>query len=70
MQTTLQKLHKTAKTLSNHIARGNRLNNRRSFVLVDRFNDLKDKARDEDVWEVFCSETGSCPTHDAYDYFA
>lgn len=45
-----QKLDKCRKTISNHVARGNLIPQRRSFELIDRFEELKEQAIKEGVW--------------------
>ena len=69
--TTIQKLEKTRATIGNHIRRGNGLNeNYRSWELVDRYDDLKEIAKQEDVWNIYCIGRGSDPSHEGYDLFA
>ena len=70
MQTTEQKMDKVHNSLSNHVARGNRNNQTRSWDLMDRYNDTKEQMRDAGKWEAWCSKKGYCRSHDAGDSFA
>jgi len=69
--TTIEKLKKTRTTIVNHIRRGNCLNeNFKSWELVYRYDDLKEIAKQEGVWDIYCIGRGSSPSHEGYDLFA
>lgn len=70
MKTTIEKLNKTKTSLSNHVARGNQVENQRSYDLIDRYTDLKEQASQEGVWTQYCDDVGFDKSHDAYDFFA
>ena len=61
---------KVLASLVNHIARGNRVNNYRSWDLIDRYTALKEEMYNAGLWKGWCEKQGFCPTHDAYDNFA
>ena len=64
------KIARCASSLSNHIARGNRMGGYRSQTLVDRYNDLRSEAIHAGLWEGYCASKQASPEHDAYDFFA
>lgn len=72
--TTVQKLSKTRKTLSNQVWGGKYyrgVNNYRTLALVDKYNELKEVAKNEGVWAEYVSLTPhSCVSHDAFDLLA
>lgn len=69
MQTVIQKLEKTAKSLVAHTSRGNSVNGYRSCQLIDRYESLKEQAS-TDEWNKFCESKGYSKDHNAYDFFA
>ena len=69
MMTTAKKLYKTRRTISNHVGRGNRVNNNRSLDLIDRYTQLKDSVTREQ-WETYCDTYNLDYEHTAYDFFA
>lgn len=70
MKTTLQKLEKAQKSLSNHIMRGGRQGSQRGYYLVDTYTELSSLAKKENVWVSYCEKYGFSVDHDAYDFFA
>ena len=71
-KTLTERLHKTLKSISAHVARGGSHTSQRGFELIDRYNDLKDELNDKNqtAWHAYCREVGADPSHDAYDLFA
>jgi hypothetical protein len=70
MKTTLEKLEKARKSLSNHVSRGGRNTCHRGYYLVDTYMDLRKLANHENVWAAYCEMYGLSVDHDAYDFFA
>lgn len=70
MTTLTQKMEKTFRSLSNHIARGNRINQQRSYDLIDRYEALKERMKEEGLWDSWCLSHSFSTDHDAYDNFA
>ena len=69
-KTTIEKLEKTLETINNHIDRGNRVTNRRSYELIVRYNELSYTAIGERVWQIYCDKHNMCRSHNAGDLFA
>ena len=55
---------KTATTISKSYWK---IGHDRRYDLVDRYHDLKEELQNRNLWEGYCAQTFSCPTHDAYD---
>lgn len=70
MKTTIEKLEKTRKSLSNYVARGGRNTSQRGYDLIDRYNDLRDMAIRDGLWKDYCDEHNFSIFHDAIDFFA
>ena len=70
MKTTIEKLVKLSNSLVNHVSRGNSMGSFRSIDLIHSYNDLKQKALTENLWEEYCNISGFSSSHDAYDFFA
>ena len=66
----IKRMDRIRKSLSNHIARGNRTGGHQSQTLLDRYQDTKEEMRDADLWKDWCKKSGSHVDHDAYDLFA
>ncbi len=74
------KLHKTAASINAHIQRTNggyglEGLNKRSLVLIDRYNDLKQAlinngGTGNPAWVSYCATSEASPQHDGYDLFA
>lgn len=70
MKTTLEKLEKARKSLSNFALRGGTNRAYASYGLIDRYDDLRAKAISENVWSNYCEKTGFAIDHTATDFFA
>jgi|14BtaG_2_1085337.scaffolds.fasta_scaffold00072_25 hypothetical protein len=65
---TIQKLDKTLKSINNHICRGNYIiNHQRAYELHDRYELLREKAIQEDVWDKYCDNHNFSACHNASD---
>jgi hypothetical protein len=68
-----KKLDKTTTSLNNHLRR-NKYNhdNRRTWELVDRYDDLKSHMvkHDYDGWKKYCKDRGSHTSHGGHDLLA
>ena len=45
-------------------------NSKRFYDLVDKYEKLKDKAEDADVWDDYCKKHKLSTKHDGYDFYA
>jgi hypothetical protein len=70
MKTTLEKLEKARNSLSNFVYRGGTCRAYASYGLIDRYDDLRAKAINENVWSNYCEKTGFAIDHTATDFFA
>lgn len=64
------KLEKTMKSIDSHVARGGQIHHARALELVDRYNDLKDKAKETDAWEKHCSKHDLDTSHKGHDFYS
>ena len=66
------KLIKTQKSINAHVMRGNQITGQRSLELLDRYQDLREELRTQDIkaWKAFCDTTHADYQHDCYDLFA
>lgn len=77
--TTVERLHKTRKTILAFINRGGSLGtgdrpNYRGCELKDRYDTLRNELTNvggyqNSDWIQYCNDTGSCVTHDGFDLF-
>jgi hypothetical protein len=65
----IEQLEKTKKSLSAHLARGNREGGRRTVDLMDKYGDLRDAATITE-WAIYCTRNGLAISHDQYDFLA
>lgn len=66
---TIHWLNKTIKTINNMPQVGS-MENGKALTLAGRYNELRERAIELGVWNKYCDETGSAPSHDGYDLFA
>jgi len=67
-----KKLDKTSQSLRNHLARTKSHDTRRTWHLVQRYEDLRNHMRDHDHdgWKEYNKERGFDPSHDGHDLLA
>lgn len=66
----LVKLEDQKAKLEKAVALNKGSNTKRAYDLQDKYNDLKDKAEDMGVWDIFCKKMKLSTKHDARDYWA
>lgn len=64
----------TGRIKDNAIKRGAKRPGAATYKIIDRYQDLRFQAKDDDekwiVWKEFCKDKGWDISHDAYDFFA
>jgi hypothetical protein len=68
----LNKLHKTEKSIQNHVKRGGHANTQKGYELIDRYdNHLKQiKQKHYDDWKSHCKTKNIDPLHSGIDLYA
>ena len=62
-------LKKTSASCSSY-ARKNSIGSQRSYDLIDRYNELREEAKERSIWRDYCDSIGFDYNHDACDFWA
>ena len=65
----LVKLDKQKEKLDNAVSRNMGINTKGAYLLRDKYEELKDKAEELGVWDLFCKKKGLDKNHDARDFW-
>jgi hypothetical protein len=64
------KMDRAARSLRNHVRRGNTCMAYSSCGVIDRYNNARDAMIKAALWDAWCKENSFAADHTAVDYFA